>query len=373
MDGLNRFVKSKLDTLIMNVFKLYDFEGSGFICQEDFISMVLNYPIEMLETSLPYNFIYNSHVGEATFKSSVLKVTDAEATNDSRLQRNKGTFEARRHFSLCNNKLNLNAIHHPEKKEKAKGKKKAVPTTVNTRIKDWATSEFKNNSTDGKMMIEDFLKWAKNHHDFFNNFKIFFRTNWWLEYEDAATGQKRLSYHKLKTQIKCSGKYGLWDKPLQDVRMAIFDNLLIIFDISKFDNPIRLSILKELETECFDGERKIKLSHTSHFYNNYVLVFNSEEHYHQWKMLIQTCSQRSIRLTYTLSKRIGAGKFSKVYIAKPVKEPRNLFAVKKIDKSKLSEEEKEVLAFAHQKRNPHHEGPEQQPVHHPAKRRIRRF
>lgn len=355
MEGMNCFTKSKLETLIANTFTLYDADGSGFIVEEEFISMVLNYPIDLLESSLPYNFVYSTKTGAPASKSTVQNKLFVGANPLRSFASHRSGIDPKRHASL-NTQAQLAGTGEITKLAE---KKKAAPTTINTRIKDWAVNEFRKHSTLGKMSLADYQVWAKSHHDFFKKFKQFFRTDWWLEYEDATVRHRRLSFSKIQTQIKSSGKYALIKETPEDCRMAIFDNLLMIFKPNNLEMPIRLMILKELDIECFDGERKVHLSHRSPYYPNAMLTFNDEDHYRQWKLLIQTCSKRSIRLSYAITKKLGKGKFSNVYLAKSIKDSRLQYAVKKIDKAKLSEEEKEVLALSYQKRNQHHERFEQ--------------
>lgn len=343
MEGISKFVKLKPEAIITNTFQLIDTDGNDYTTLDEFISMVLNYPLELLESSLPYNFVYSRKIGEPTFMSSIQKKPEKKLESLFKKNSSRVTLEAKRHFSLCEETI------PPETQKQLEAlagerRKRNAPTTINTRIKDWAISEFKKNSSNGKMTLKDYHPWAKNHYDFFKNFKLFFRTNWWLEFEDSTTRERRLSYNKLQTQFKSSGTYGLSQDSMEEVRMAIFDNLLMIFSPENFEMPIRLSILKELETDCVDRDRRIHLSHSSKCYASYFLIFNDENSYRQWKLLIQTCSKRSIRLSYKITKKLGRGKFSTVFLAKSISDSRMQYAVKKIDKATLNEDEKEVLA-----------------------------
>lgn len=344
MAGISRFVKSKLDVVITNTFTLYDTNDSGFISEEEFLSMMLNYPYKLLEATLPNSWLKPFKIGDVNFKSSIqnrneippklFSAKNGEPAAHSTIVSSQG-----RHMSVSGAGTGFFPL------DKAKSnRQKAAPTTFNTFLPKWAVQEFRKNSTNGQMSLAQYQNWAREHHDFFKNFKEFFRTNWWLEAENTSTREKILSIMKTKASHKSSGKYGLLSKPLEECKMAIFDNLLMIFKVDNLNMPIRLAILKELDIECFDASSRMNLIHQSPHYDNFTLEFNDQKHYLDWKVLIQNFSKRSIRLKYRIIKNLGEGKFSKVFLAKSVAEPKASYAVKKINKATLREEEQQVLA-----------------------------
>lgn len=364
------FVKAKLETLVANIFTLYDSEQKGYISEDEFTYMVLNYPFKSLKGSLPHNFIIKRKPGESKNRSTTQPLNCFTFGTINSMSTLEPVESPKRRASQIESTCEIFA---EEPKPSLGKRKKAVPTTINTRIMEWAVNEYEKNSSHGMMTLSDFQVWAKTHHDFFINFRQFFRPNLWLEYEEPTTRLKRLSFNKCQTQIKSSGKYGLIGSSMRDCRMAIFDNILMIFSTDHTEMPIRLTIMKELDVECFDEEGKMHLSHHSTHFPHFALIFNDMDHYKYWKVLVQNFSKRSIRLFYTTSKRLGSGAYSTVFLGTSVSDPRQKYAIKRINKSTLKDEHKEALAYSHQKRDQRHDCPEQQSIHNQNQGGIRRF
>lgn len=358
MDGLANFVKVPFPILVSNIFKLYDVEKEGSICEEKFITMMLNYPYAELEAMLPRNMRY-SHRSREAFHSTIINqppnLLRGAQGGDSHDTADESTFRQRTPSLM----VEYHAFEREETAERlsktsaASRQPDILPTSVNNKIKFWARQQFRQYARSGRMYLDAFQNWALNNHPFVNRFKKFFRTSWWLEYEDHTTKQRYLSFYKKTLNMKTRCRYSFQGAEFVQVKIGIVDSLLLIFVVGQMEMPQRVVLMKELTPDCYDLDLRICFTHKCQYYPNFTLGFNNSEDYQLWKKLAVKYSKASFRSLYHVIKRLGNGKFSTVFLVQKHSEQKNgrtsqfdhpkTFAAKKVVKSKLQEDEKEIL------------------------------
>lgn len=343
LHGLGDFVKAPRSAQIANVFKLCDYQGRGHISEDEFVSMMLNYPYKDLERMLPRDFVYRGRFTQDLFQSTVLSSTRIDAARD-RLSSHDYNQMNLRHPSLTAMRPDseqlekLKALHRDNKMVQ----RKHMPTSVNNKIRNWAEQQFKAFAREGAMRLEEFQAWAKENPPFFAKFKEFFRASLWVEYADVTSQRSHLGFYRLNPDRQTRGSYGMLGQPGAPCRVCMYHAFVLIFAEGLTDMPARVVVFKELKADFFDRELAIDFTHQHAAYQGFRLQLNNAEDYAEWKRLTKQYSLVSFRGKYRVRSKLGAGKFSVVSLAENI-ETGKTFAVKTIEKARLSPEEVEIL------------------------------
>lgn len=342
LQGLGSFVKAPRAAHIANVFKLCDFQDKGYVTEDEFTTMMLNYPYKDLEKMLPRDFVYRGKFTQDIFQSTVIN-SRTDATRD-RLSSNDYRQMNLRHPSLTAVKPNsemlekLKELHRDNKMVQ----RKHMPTSVNNKIRAWAEMQFRSFAREGVMRPGEFQLWAKENSAFFAKFKEFFRASLWVEYPDVTAQKNHLGFYRLNPDRQTRAGYALVGHPPAPCRVCMYHSFVLIFDENFKELPLRVVVFKELKADFFDRELAIDFTHQSSAYQGFRFQFNNIEDYTEWKKLTKQYSLVSFRNKYRLRSKLGAGKFSVVSLAENI-ETGQFYAVKVIERARLSPDEVQIL------------------------------
>jgi len=252
-----------------------------------------------------------------------------------------------------------------------------LSTTVNTRVKEYASFMFKNidgANSRGKISYDEFKQWINLHPMILKVFDETFHQDIWAtpripktlqtktNFTSGATEDDLRRWESLSKTSKYPFKYqekpsemsgDLYKKGKRSKNWVkrffeLHEHFLFYYETKGATQPKGIFFLDGCEIEELKDYNVTKkygftISNKSESYENHVLYCNTKQEFDEWMSHLRIFKSSTIMDLYTFHEKIGAGKFSTVYRATCKADKNKEYAVKIIEKKLLKPEERDFL------------------------------
>ena len=221
-------------------------------------------------------------------------------------------------------------------------------TTMNNSIKyiaDIAYREIGEGEKKDRMSFANFDHWVKMNDGILNTFDMWLRKNVWTSIKGDQL-QYRQFDNALSAYVKVNFKTkNMLVKLYKKSFIEFYNGIIFIYKTSSGIELQSLKILKNLEVEFSQLERKIKISFTeSKRYKNLTIIFDEDSVFEDWKKAMEPYLKESVDSFYMISEKIGRGTFSTVNLGIRRDDPSARVAIKTIVKATLKPDEKALIS-----------------------------